>query len=176
MDFSFPIQLAYPAVVSLTFPLSLLVVTRLEWLRSRNAAQFVVAALLQIAVWVLGSLTLPNGYHPVRPSDWILAAMVVSCALLFYLEVWALLSRGYTLSMLLTLMRAKHPLSSDEIARQYRGGTGLDWVMRHRVGGLEAAGLVRTEGGFLVLTRPLGTLTAVAYRAAISVLGLRRTG
>lgn len=176
MEFSFPAQIAYPAVISLTFPLSLLLVTRLGSLRSRNAAQFLAAALLQILVWVLGSLALPNGYHPVRPVDWILAIMVVSCALLFYLEVWALLSRGYTLSMLLTLMRAKCPLSSEEIARQYRGGAGLAWVMRHRVGGLEAAGLVRTEGGHLALTRPLGTLTAVAYRVAIAVLGLRRTG
>lgn len=176
MDFRFPAQIAYAAAVSITFPLLLLLVTRLASLRSRNAVQFLVAALLQVLVWILGSFSLPDSYRPVRPMDWMLAGMVVSCALLFYLEVWALMSRGYTLSMLLTLLRAGRPLSAEEIARQYRGGTGLDWIMRHRVGGLEATGLVRTEGGYLALIRPLGTLTAIAYRVAIAVFGFRRTG
>lgn len=176
MDFSFPTLIVYPAVVSWTFPFTLLLISRVRALRSRNAAQFLAAALLQCLVWILGSLALPDGYRPLQISDWVLAAAVVAGPLLLYLEIWALLSRGYTLSMLLTLLRANRPMSSDEIARQYRDGAGLDWIMRHRVGGLEAAGLVRSDGSHLALTRPLGIMTAVAYRIAIVVFGLRRTG
>jgi hypothetical protein len=176
MDFSFPARLVYPAAISLAFPVTLLLVTRVGSLRSHNAAQFLAGALLQMLLWVAGSLLLPDGYRPASLSDWACAGLAVSCALLFYLEVWALLSRGYTLSMLLTLLRAERPLSSEELARKYRGGAGLDWVMQHRVGGLEATGLVRSEREHLALTRPLGTLIAVAYRVAIAVFGLRRTG
>jgi len=176
MDFSVPARLIYPAAISLTFPITLLLVTRVDSLRSRNAAQFLAGALLQLLLWVLGSLVLPDGYRPDSLWDWACAGMFVSCALLFYLEVWALLSRGYTLSMLLTLLRAERPLSSEELARKYRGGAGLDWVMQHRVGGLEAAGLVRSERDCLALTRPFGALVAVAYQVAIAVFGLRRTG
>jgi len=176
MDFGLPTQIAYPAIISLTFPFTLLLVTRLGALRSRNAAQFLAAVLLQGFVWILGSLALPDSYRPIHFSDWLFTAMLVASSFLFYLEVWALLSRGYTLSMLLTLLRAARPLSGEEIARQYRGGAGLDWIMRHRVGGLEAAGLVWADGRQLALTRPLGMLIAVAYRIAITIFGLRRTG
>ncbi len=176
MDFSFPARLIYPAVISLIFPITLLLVTRVKSLRSRNAAQFLAGALLQLLLWVLGSLVLSDGYRPDSVRDWACAGLVVSCGLLFYLEVWALLSRGYTLSMLLTLLRAERPLSTEELARKYRGGAGLNWVMQHRVGGLEASGLVRPEGACLTLTRPLGALIVVAYQVAIAVFGLRRTG
>ena len=42
--------------------------------------------------------------------------------------------------------------------------------------GLIAAGLVREEGGMVVLTPVLGVAAARLYKFSISVLGLRRTG
>jgi len=96
--------------------------------------------------------------------------------MLFYLEVWGLLSRGYTIGVLLTLLNADHPLTETEISSQYRGGEGLDWVMRHRLGGLIAAGLVEQQGDRVALTCIRGRAVARLYEVSITVLGLRRTG
>jgi hypothetical protein len=95
---------------------------------------------------------------------------------LAYLEVWGLLSRGYTLGVLLTLYKAQAPLTESQIAAAYRGGDGLTWIMSHRLGGLTAARLVAVRDGAVQLTPLLGRIVAHSYRAAITVLGLRRTG
>jgi hypothetical protein len=176
MSFTFPSDLWYPTTISLAFPLILLLVTRLGSLRGRNAAQFLVATLIQVLAWFLGSLVLPHGFRPAQIIDWVLAAMILASALLIYLEIWALLSRGYTLSMATTLRRAGGLLPAEEIARSYRGGLGLEWIMRHRIGGLMAAGLVRRTDRYLVLTSPLGLLAVLAYKIAIAAFGLRKTG
>lgn len=176
MKFGFPSELWYSAAMSLAFPLILLVVSRIGALRGRNAARFLAATLAQLLLWVSGCLLLPREFRPVHYTDWILAAMILASVLLVYLEIWALLSRGYTLSMVITLRRAGGSLTTREIAERYRGGAGLDWIMRHRTGGLEAARLVCRNGEDLVLTVPLGQLTALAYKVAIALFGLRRTG
>ena len=176
MKFEFPPELWFSTATSLVFPLLLLAVTRINSLRGRNASRFLLAALLQLLLWVSGSLLLPGEFRPARYTDWIIAGMILASALLLYLEIWALLSRGYTLSVVITLRRAGGLLSSEQIARRYRGGAGLEWIMQHRTGGLEAAKLVRREDADLVLTVPLGMLAALAYQLAIAVFGLRRTG
>jgi len=74
---------------------------------------------------------------------------------------------------------ARRAMDSDEAAeltRHYRRGEGLDWIMRHRIAGLEAARLVRQVGPRLVLTARLGWAVAWIYRLTIAVLGLKTTG
>jgi hypothetical protein len=176
MSFDFPAVLIYPVVLSVLFPFGLLLIARFAPVRGKNATQFFYAALLQVALWAAGSLVLPEALRNRDALDWLLGAMVVASGLLLWLEAWALLSRGYTLSMLLILLRAAQPLSKAELARRYRGGTGLEWIMQHRVGGLTAAGLVRTNGADLELTPHLGLPVAVLYRITIAIFGLRKTG
>ncbi len=101
--------------------------------------------------------------------------MILAGALLVYLEAWALLSRGYTLGLLLTLFRGAGPMTDAALAASYRQGQGLGWIMRHRLGGLISTRLVRRQGDLIVLTLP-GAIIALLYRAAIAVLGLKVTG
>jgi hypothetical protein len=51
----------------------------------------------------------------------------------------------------------------------------MGWIMRHRLGGLLAAGLVRRQGDRVVLTG-VGALIGILYRAAVATLGLKVTG
>jgi len=46
--------------------------------------------------------------------------MALSGGMLIYLEFWGLMSRGYTLGILLTLLDAERPLTETEIASRYR--------------------------------------------------------
>jgi hypothetical protein len=76
---------------------------------------------------------------------------------------------------LLTLFRGKRAMTDAQLAASYRGGQGVGWIMRHRLGGLMSTGLVRRQGDRIVLTST-GAIIAMLYRAAIAVLGLKVTG
>ena len=161
-------------VISVALPLCLLVVARVPTLVGRNALQFLVSVLIAAAAWAVALVLIP----PARPTgalDVAVGAMLLGSAALFYLEIWSLLSRGYTLALIVTIHQAGGPLTPAELARRYRSGEGLEWIMRHRLAGLEGAGLVRHEDGQIVLTH-LGRAAAWSYRVAIALLGLRTSG
>ena len=175
MTFAFPPSLLAPLAAGLLIPLFLLPLARLPALAGRNPLQFAFAVLAAYAVWGMSVAAFASQ----RPPDAIAAlagAMTIGGFALFFLEVWGLMSRGYTLGVMLSLLRAGHPMTSDELAGAYRGGDGLDWIVHHRLSGLAASGIVRREGGCVALTSPKGVLVARLYRMAIRMLGLRRTG
>jgi hypothetical protein len=157
----------------MTQPVYLLILTRVPGLKGRNASQFALSNLATLGLWI-GSLIVFNG--PVTAMDIVIGTMILVSAGLAYLEAWALLSRGYTLGLLLTLLQAEKPLTDTELSCRYRSGDGLAWIMHHRVGGLVDAGLVRREGERLTLAPIRGALIASMYKLCITVLGLRRTG
>src|SRR6266481_5397706 len=103
------------------------------------------------------------------------ALQFLASSVIVYLEIWALLSRGYTLGLLLTLFRGEQPMSDAQLAASYRQGEGVGWIMRHRLGGLLSAGLVRRQGDGIVLTGT-GAIIGILYRAAVAALALKITG
>jgi hypothetical protein len=173
------IDLALPGFVALClgaaliFPGVLMVLARVPVLRARNAWQFALSvAVLAIALgvvawWWEGSTT--------GTGDVVVGLMLLGSGLLVELEVWALLSRGYTLGLLLTLLNAEERLDARRLAQAYRGGAGLGWIMEHRLAGLDAARLIRAEDGMVRLTAG-GYVVGVLYRMAVRVLGLARSG
>jgi hypothetical protein len=175
LDFTMHGTLAASLAASLSLPIYLLLVVRIPSLAGRNALQFLVSVMITIGVWTSALLFIPAA-RPTSTAEIVMGAMVVCAVTLFYLEIWALLSRGYTLSLISTIYQSGHPLSAAELARSYRRGQGLEWIMDHRVAGLEAAGLVQRDGDRLVLTPRRGRLVAWSYRLAIRFLGLKATG
>ncbi len=173
MDFRFPPELAWPLAVSLAFPLTLFVAARRRAWRERNDVRFFAAAVFQSALLVIGAFALAPEWRPRSAGDWLCGAMLWLAFMLFYLEVWGLMSRGYTLAMLIVLLRSPRPLSAAEIAREYRGGAGLGWIMEHRTRGLQAAGVIdKTPAGDVILTTS-GAWIVHAYAAARAAFGLR---
>lgn len=175
LDFTMPGVIASAFAVSLSLPAYLMLAARLPHLAGRNGLQFTVSVVVTIVVWIVVLQVVP-GTRPTGGYDIIVGVLVLASMVLVYLEIWGLMSRGYTLSLLLTLHQAGRPLPASELARRYRGGEGLQWIMRHRLAGLEAAGLVRRDGPNLILTPRLGRTVAWGYRVIIAVLGLKATG
>jgi hypothetical protein len=154
------------------FPVVLAVLSRLPALRDRNALQFLVCSVAVVGLW---GIALHAHGGPATGADLATSFMILAGALLVYLEAWAILSRGYTLGLLLTLLRGKCPMTDAELAASYRQGQGLGWIMRHRLGGLLSTRIVRRQGDLVVLTF-FGLVIARLYRAAIAFLGLKVTG
>src|SRR5262249_56295637 len=145
---------AGPAVVAsliagALLPDLLAVLARVSGLRDRNALQFFASGVLVFGGWVV-ALQLP-GVPASAAADLATALMILASALLIYLEAWALLSRGYTLGLLLTLFRGRRAMTDAQLAASYRQGQGVGWIMRHRLGGLVSTRLVRPRDGRAVL-------------------------
>ena len=173
LDFSLSVLVRNALLAGVLMPLYLAVVARIPAFYGRNALQFAIAFCIMAAFWGGFALWIK------ADCDWVEVAtslMILGCAALFYLEVWALLSRGYTLGLLLTLYRAKNPLTETDLAASYRGGEGVAWIMKHRLSGLKAAGLVKIFDQQIVLTPFLGVSVAVLYKLILAALGLRKTG
>lgn len=174
-DFGMPPALAVALANALLFPAWLLVLARLPGMQERNALQFLIAAIVTVAVSIVCLATSPH-WHGMNAWDLIVALMALGSAFILYLQIWGLLSRGYTLGILITLLRAGRPLTAADVMAQYRGGDGLQWIMAHRLAGMTAAGVVRIENDRISLTPGKGMMVARLYRFAIGILGLRRTG
>jgi hypothetical protein len=175
LDFSIDPPLVSAFAFAASNPLWLAVLARLPGLRGRNPLQFLLSSLASFAGWAAFLLHLSQS-EPIAMADLLLGFMAMAAGTLVVLEIWALLSRGYTLSLLLALLRAEGPMSPQALASVYRGGEGLSWVFRHRLSGLVKAGLIERANGILMLKAPLGVIIAFAYRLCIAFLGLKRTG
>jgi hypothetical protein len=174
IDFTLSRALAAALVCGLSLPLWLLPITRIPALRGRNPVQFLWCATLVVLAW-LGAVLLVPSWRPAGIAETAVCLMAMGSAILVYLEVWGLLSRGYTLALLLALEDAGGPLTAGEIALRYRGGDGLGWILRHRVAGMVAARVVRREGDQIVLYGARGAAVAMMYRLGLAALGLRRS-
>jgi hypothetical protein len=173
LDFTAGAAVVSALVAAALFPAVLALLSRLARLRARNALQFLATSVIVVALWAI-ALRVP-GSRASSAAELATSFMILASALIIYLEIWALLSRGYTLGLLLTLFRGKQPMSDAQLAASYRQGEGVGWIMRHRLGGLLSARLVRRQGDRVVLTGA-GALIGILYRAAVATLGLRVTG
>ena len=173
LDFTAGPAIVAALVAAALFPAVLALLARLPRLRARNALQFLATSVTVVVLWVI-ALCVPS-LRASSAAELATSFMMLASALIIYLEIWALLSRGYTLGLLLTLFRGKAPMSDAQLAASYRQGEGVGWIMRHRLGGLLSARLVRRQGDRVVLTGA-GALIGILYRAAVATLGLKVTG
>src|SRR4030095_2243607 len=116
LDFAIPGAVAAAFAVSATLPVYLLAIARLPVLAGRVAVQFLISVVVTLAAWVVVLFLLPSA-RPTNSGETIVGILVLGTAFLVYLEMWGLMSRGYTLSLLLTLHKAGRPLSATELAR-----------------------------------------------------------
>ena len=175
MDFSLTPGTLGALLVASTFPFYHWAIVRIPMLKGRNAVQFLASTVLALGLWALVVGLLPYSTAG-RPRGLIPGLLLLGAACMVYLEIWSLLSRGFTLGLLLTLLDAGRPVDVATLARLYRGGEGISWVTRHRLEGLISLGLVRKDDNLVVLRRGPGHLVAYIYTGAIAALGLRKTG
>lgn len=174
IDFSMPVPIALAFASAGLFPIWLAVSARFAFLARRHALRFLVSASITLATWAIITAVIGSAFTSF--GDLVAGLCLILGALLFYLEVWGLLTRGYTLGILLTLVKAAHPMTAQEIFDGYRDGEGLSWIMRHRIGGLCATGLIERFGDRLTLTSGRGVWIARLQKLGVTVLGLKRTG
>lgn len=175
IDFSMPYPVQVTLIVSVCFPFILMFMARIPILMGCNAHQFLYAFILTAVIWFImivmnGGVLLQMGHEPFWVGICLFGAIMQG-----YLEIWGLLSRGYSLGILLTFYKANKPLGITQLAQSYRGGEGLDWLIRHRLSGLKSSKLVTINDNQVSLTRK-GIFVTWVYQYSIRIFGLRYTG
>jgi hypothetical protein len=174
LSFSLSAPIGAAILMGALQPICLWLLTLAPALRGRNASQFLLSSITIFTAFILYNIFSESAGAGL---DITIGMLILIGTSLLYLEAWALLSRGYTIGLLLTLLKAdSHGLTRDELSSRYRGGDGIDWIMAHRLSGLIGAGLVERKGDKLWLTAFPGLPVVQAYRIAVAILGLRRTG
>jgi len=114
-DFSADAAVMAALLALAIFPAALALLARTPGLRDRNAPQFLAATVLAVGIWliVLGKATNTTATAAALATS----CMILASALLVYLgEIWALLTAGYTIGLLLTLFHCKRPVTDAELA------------------------------------------------------------
>ncbi len=175
LEFAIPAAVLTALVVCLLQPVYLLGLSRVRALADHHAFQFLVGALATFATWI-AAIALVPALRPSGVAETAVSLMALGGTLVVYLQIWGFMTRGYTLGILLTLYSAGRPLTASEIRGAYRGGDGIDWIMRHRLGAMIAAGVIERRGDHVALTSGRGSLAARLYLFSVRALGLKRTG
>jgi hypothetical protein len=169
-------QPVYVAIISIVlFPFILVLVSKMKTLFGRNALQFFLAFLVTTVGWLISLVYLLFQATLYGAESYCVSFFLYCSALLVYLEIWALLSRGYTIGLLLTFYKSNSPLDAIELAKLYRGGEGLDWLIKHRFSGLISAKMIQLKDHQVVLS-PRGVLVAFLYKLSVMFFGLRYSG
>jgi hypothetical protein len=131
-----------------------------RWLRLGVAQRFGVTAIAVIAAYALACLRDPIVESRIVPL--VTGAALIAAALVFVLGVWGVLTRGYSVALLITLEGLGRPTSTDVLERSYSAGRGLRWLTEKRLNGLKAAHVVVVSGDQVIITHPIGSLFVLA--------------
>jgi hypothetical protein len=175
IDFTISQPVYIAIVISVLFPFILGLVSKIKAIAGRNALQFLLTFLISTSGWLAGLVCLFFQATIYGAESYCISFFLYSSALLVYLEIWSLLSRGYTIGLLLTFYKSNSPLNATELAKLYRGGEGLDWLIKHRFSGLISAKMIQLKDQQVVLTTR-GMMVAFLYKLSVLFFGLRYSG
>jgi len=137
----------------------LLLLTR--WLPVGVAHRFNITAAAIVAVYAVASSFAVSDASQIKPMA-AGAALIVS-ALVFVLGFWGVLTRGYSVALLIALSHLGGTARADEIENAYSGGRGLRWLAEKRLSGLASARAIILAGDHVAVSRGTGAAILRAY-------------
>jgi len=158
MTFGWPSpEVEWAILLSVAAPFILLMS---RWLPLGVAQRFGITAIAVIAAYVLVCLRGP--FIEARIVPIVTGAALIVAGLVFVLGIWGVLTRGYSVALLITLERLGGPARVEMLERSYSAGRGLRWLTEKRLNGLKAAHVVEVSGDQVIITRPIGSLFILA--------------
>lgn len=151
-----PLAILAALVAALVLPLVLLGLSHGPWRVAPLGRRFHVAALLVLAGW---GTTMLLHWATLSAVDLFAAFCLLAGALLAEFTLWTLVCWGFSITLLLELVRADRPLDRDAWIAAYTGGGTIEQFTHDRLGVLLHHGMARVDDGLLSPT-PRGLVTA----------------
>ena len=137
-------------------------------------AKFLLGYGIAVALWV-SAVAAPLGAKAGAPDQILLGLLAILAAGVGWANLWGVLTRGYTLRLLLDFLRLAKPVTREELGAAYSGGRGLDWMFRKRLATLAAFGLTRRRNGLITMTSFPGRAVAQLSLIGLRLLGMKRS-
>lgn len=111
------------------------------------------------------------GRRTIGGQPWLLQVgglALYAAGLVVYVEIRSLLSRGYSIRILVDLLRAGGTSTIESLKSGYGGGKGLDGLLRKRIASLQRLHLVYAD------SKQIGPMTWPGRLCAVAVVSMRR--
>ena len=133
---------------------------------------------ITMVIATLGTYIFIIGFLYVKPFFTIqcvsgLAFLISVC--IFILGFWGLLTRGFSVAMLLSLEK-NDGAETETLHSGYANGMGLHWFLEKRLAGMRAIGVVVESEGSVKITPILGILALQSYRLFKKLFKLQQYG
>jgi hypothetical protein len=159
MSFGIPApEVQWAILLCLATPLVLLLT---RWLPVGVAHRFNITAATVVAAYLILNLRGDFDAAHIRPLAAGFALIVA--ALVFVLGFWGVLTRGYSVALLIALERLGGTARAAEIETAYSGGRGLRWLAEKRLSGLLQAGVITVTDDQIAVTDGMGMAVLRAY-------------
>jgi hypothetical protein len=99
-----------------------------------------------------------------------------AASVIVYMQSKSFFSRGYSIGILLDLLRRGPTLSMDELKRGYGNGMGLEGMLRKRLLSIASVGLVNISNDRVRGLTPRGTFLSRVADATRALLNLKEVG
>lgn len=172
MSFHLPSPEIQWALLWCLFSPFVLLATR--WISIGTAKRYGFAAVAVVCSYLVVFTGLRPGSSPTL--EVVSGTALILTCLIFILGFWGLLTRGYSIAMLIALERLGGSASHAELIEAYSGGRGLHWMADKRLRGLQAFGLVVVRDGWVIVTPLHGRLALWLYRVFMKLFRLPSYG
>lgn len=132
------------------FPIILLVS---KYSKLNVSRRYITSAIVVVLLYALLCLAIPSNYL----IDFSGLLLLLSI-LIFFLGVWGLLTRGYSVAILIALHSVGGKATTIELEKNYSGGRGLRWLTAKRLDGLTVSKTIKIEKNQITIRKPLGLL------------------
>jgi len=162
--------------------LGCLALRRAGWTSSSLAAEIVsvggpIAGGIVFLWKALGHVSGPDGLLPILPDSLKIGAVFLYLAgCLSYVEVHGLLSRGYSLRILVDLLDRREGASIDSLKAEYGGGLGVRGMVTKRLRTLADLRLLHFGDKQVGPLTPLGKVVAMTTSRLRELLRLEMVG
>jgi len=171
MQFGLPsTEIVIAILCSLAAPVSLFAS---QWLISNVSSRFFFSAAVTLGCYVTALVF--AGSYSLSPRQIVAGFAFIVAVLIFELGFWGVLTRGYTVAILLALQQTGDNAPIEQVQSHYAGGRGLGWFMEKRLKGLRAAGVTKENDERIYVT-PFGVLVLLVYRSFMTCFRLSQFG
>jgi len=173
MNFDWPSQEIVWAICCALLPVPLLIGLGKISIAKEASRRFLLACIATLAIYgiILALLVGPT----ISIQQAVLGVGAIGVSPIVTLGLWGVLTRGYSLSLLLTLLELNGTGTRFDIERSYSGGRGLRWLMRKRLLSLERTHAITIRKDAVWL-RSEGKALLSIYRAGLKMFSLKQFG
>jgi len=172
LSFEISIPVLAALIAGGLIPLYLILFAGVSPLR-RADIRMTAAGVTAVVVWA-GALSLASpGLQGHAGADLAAGLLILGCAFMGFMMLWGLLTRGFTLSLLVALAKAERPMSMVELADGYGGGQGASFFADKRITGLRQLGFIREAGDQVRLTAFPGVLSVMCFRVLKLIFAIK---